>query len=274
VRVQRNRLPVKNTGSGNPADISWPVRERDHTRFTFSRPYRNICGNDFFVGFFSGFFIKKYRRKNQCQKFSFRKRVVKKVFARLFTQGNVLYVGDASGMNHLVRLRLFLCTKKMNFLWNLKAKKIMLFYGIFANGMFGEVGQKIILSKKSYRKRKQKNCFLIVSGMCCEVNTLGALKQHQGLDSSSLKYSSSICVRRVRSEARKRLPCGKRATRAVECHRSRVSFRRRFFCDFLNVFHWLVGLPQGTNPYLTTARRKTARVKIFDSESILTCCLW
>jgi hypothetical protein len=77
--------------------------------------------------------------------------------------------------------------KKMNFLWNLKAKKLCFFYGIFANGMFGEVGQKIILSKKSYRKRKQKNGFLIVSGMCCEVkrvkvNTLGALKQHQGLD--------------------------------------------------------------------------------------------
>ena len=99
--------------------------------------------------------------------------------------------------------------QKMNFLWNLKAKKIMLFYGIFANGMFGEVGQKIILSKKSYRKRRQKNCFLIVSGMCCEVkrgkvNTLGALKQHQGLDSSSLKlFVVDLCASSAERSAEK-----------------------------------------------------------------------
>lgn len=149
--------------------------------------------------------------------------------------------------------------KKMNFLWNLKAKKIMLFYeifaiGKFANGMFGEVGQKIILSEKSYRKRKQKNCFLIVSGMCCEVkrvkvNTLGALKQHQGLDSSSLKCSSSICVRRVRCGARKRFPCGKRATRAVECHRSRVNFRRRFL-RFFGCFSLACRATLGDEPLL------------------------
>jgi len=73
----------------------------------------------------------------------------------------------------------------------------------------------------------------------------GSAETAPGPWSSSLNGSSSICVRRVRSGARKRLPCGKRATRPVECHRSRASFRRRFFAIFWLFFIGLSGYPRG-----------------------------
>jgi len=65
-----------------------------------------IFSSDFFE-----IFLKNIGEKINVKNF-LSEQLVKKVFARLFTQGNVLYVGDASGNNHLVRLRLFLCTKK------------------------------------------------------------------------------------------------------------------------------------------------------------------
>lgn len=239
----------KNTGSGNPADTSWPVRERDHTRFTFSRPYRNIyMWQWFFHQIFLEIFLKNIGEKINVKNF-LSEQLVKKVFARLFTQGNVLYVGDASGKNHLVRLRLFLCTKKWIFSGTLKLKNYA-FLRNFREWNVWRSWSKDNLIEKELSETKAKKLFSdriwnVLRSQTGKSKYTGSAETAPGPWSSSLKGSSSICVRRVRSGARKRLPCGKRATRPVECHRSRASFRRRFFAIFWLFFIGLSGYPRG-----------------------------
>lgn len=140
--------------------------------------------------------------------------------------------------------------KKMNFLWNLKAKKLCFFLRNFREWNVWRSWSKDNLIEKELSETKAKKWFSdriwnVLRSQTGKSKYTGSAETAPGPWSSSLSGSSSICVRRVRSGARKRLPCGKRATRPVECHRSRASFRRRFFAIFWLFFIGLSGYPRG-----------------------------
>jgi hypothetical protein len=113
-----------------------------------------IFSSDFFEILFE-----KYRRKNQCQKFSFRKIGEKSFCSTIYTRECIVRGRHKwqEPFGQITAVPLY--KKKMNFLWNLKAKKLCFFLRNFREWNVWRSWSKDNLIEKELSETKAKKWF-------------------------------------------------------------------------------------------------------------------